>query len=82
MSEEKKQDADITLALGYRPPYCFEEMLRFLAGRAIPGVKLVKKDKYLRTVYLVNAEGQHIYGWIKVGQRAKKNLLTQACHRL
>ena len=61
----------VTVALGYRPPYRFEEMLRFLAGRAIPGVEVVRKGEYRRTVRLDN-----LYGWLRVGHRPQKNVLT------
>lgn len=76
MSEEKKQSSNITLALGYRPPYRWEEMLGFLAGRAIPGVEVVRDGEYLRTVHLVDADQRHVYGWLRVGNKPKKNTLT------
>jgi len=76
ISEEKKPDNDVTLAVGYRPPYPWEEMLNFLAGRAIYGVDIVKDNKYMRTVHLVTAEGKHVYGWVQVGHRPSKNALT------
>ena len=76
MSEEKKQSTDITLSLGYRPPYPFEEMLRFFAGRAIPGVEVVRNNEYLRTVCLPDADENSVYGWIRIGHAPKKNTLT------
>lgn len=75
-AEEKKHKSDVTLALGYRPPYRWEEMLGFLAGRAIAGVDLVKNNEYMRTVHLVTAGGKHVYGWVQVGHKPKKNALT------
>ncbi len=39
----------VTLRLGYRPPYDWDDMLGFLAGRALPGVELVEAGRYLRT---------------------------------
>lgn len=42
--------AQTTVTLTYRPPYLWEEMLRFLAARAIPGVEVVTGHEYLRTV--------------------------------
>lgn len=74
--EEQKHTGDVTLALGYRPPYLWEEMLRFLGGRAIPGIDAVKDNTYMRTVHLVTAEGKHMYGWMRVGHRPQKNALT------
>lgn len=76
MSEEKKQSSNITLALGYRPPYRFEEMLNFLAARAIPGVEAVRDGEYLRTVRLQDADQKEIYGWLRVAHKPQKNALT------
>jgi len=76
LPEERKQSSNITLALGYRPPYRFDEILRFLAGRAIPGVEVIKNGEYWRTVHLADAEGKDIYGWLCVGHKPKKNVLT------
>lgn len=69
-------DGNVSLALGYRPPYQWEHILGFLAQRAIPGVEVVTGDEYLRTVHYVNAKGKHVSGWIRVGHQAKKNALT------
>lgn len=76
VSEEKRQNGDVTLALGYRPPYPWEEMLHFLAGRAISGVDRVKDGEYIRTVHFVTTEEKHVYGWMRVGHKPKKNALT------
>lgn len=75
-SEEKKHNSNVTLALGYRPPYHWEQMLGFLAQRAISGVEVVKNREYLRTVHLVTAEQKHVYGWVRVGHKPKKKALT------
>ena len=75
-TEGRRQSCNITLTLGYRPPYRFEEMLRFLAGRAIPGVEVIKDGEYWRTVYLADAEGKPVYGWLCVGHQPKKNALA------
>lgn len=76
MSGEKRQSSNVTLALGYRPPYPWKKTLRFLAGRAIAGVEMVQNDKYLRTVHMVTPANKHIYGWVRVGHRTEKNMLT------
>ena len=76
MSEKKRTSGDITLALGYRPPYHWEEMLHFLAGRAIAGVEIVKGNEYMRTVHLENAEGKGVFGWVRVGHSATKNVIN------
>jgi len=74
-ADDKRHHNDITLALGYRPPYCWQEILDFFAGRAIPGVEVVKNGEYLRTVHLVTAKEKHVYGWVRVGHRPKRNAL-------
>lgn len=74
--DEKKHNCELTLELCYRPPYPWEEMLHFLAGRAISGVDLVKDNTYMRTVHLVTADGKHMYGWMRVGHRPQKNALA------
>lgn len=76
MTEEKKHGSDVTLALGYRPPYLWEEMLNFLAGRCITGIDVVKNGEYMRTAHFITAEGKHVYGWVRVGHKPQKNALT------
>ena len=76
MSEEKKQSGHISLALGYRPPYLWEDMLGFLAARAIPGVETTHDGAYLRTVHLLDVKKNHVYGWLRVGHLPQKNVLT------
>lgn len=48
---------EITLRLGYRPPYDWPLTLRYLAGRAIPGVEAVSEDGYRRSFALGKARG-------------------------
>ena len=43
-------EAGVTLRLRYRPPYDWDSMLGFLRARAIPGVEVVEKGSYLRTI--------------------------------
>jgi AraC family transcriptional regulator of adaptative response / DNA-3-methyladenine glycosylase II len=72
MAENKET---ITLTLGYRPPYAWDELLEFLADRAIPGVELVKDGTYNRTVSIRN--GNDVYcGWISVANKPKSNSLS------
>lgn len=72
----KVQGGDITLSMGYRPPYQWQQMLDFLALRAVPGVEKIQNGEYWRTVHLVDGNRRHLYGWIRVGHRAHENLLT------
>ena len=47
----------VTLRLGYRPPYDWDAILDFLAGRAIEGVELVEGGRYRRTIAVDGAVG-------------------------
>ncbi len=76
MRKRTRNSGDITLSLGYRPPYRWEEMLRFLAGRAIPGVEVVQDGEYARTVRVTRADGQHAEGWLRVGHKPQTNALA------
>ncbi|BDC51410.1 AraC family transcriptional regulator [Bryobacterales bacterium F-183] len=41
-------EGPITLRLGYRPPYRWDQILNFLGHRAIPGLEEVTGDTYIR----------------------------------
>ncbi len=47
----------LTLRLAYRPPFQWERMLRYVAGRAIGGVEAVQEGAYLRSVRIGGVEG-------------------------
>jgi AraC family transcriptional regulator of adaptative response / DNA-3-methyladenine glycosylase II len=47
----------ITLSLAYRPPYDWDAIIAFLAARAIPGVEVVERGVYSRTIGLAGARG-------------------------
>lgn len=72
---EESPGQDITLTLGYRPPYGWEQLLSFLALRAIPGVEVVENDAYFRTVRLSNGQKKTFCGWIRIENRPQKNAL-------
>jgi AraC family transcriptional regulator of adaptative response / DNA-3-methyladenine glycosylase II len=76
ISVGERQDGTITLSLSYRPPYQWEQMLNFLEQRAISGVESVHDGAYWRTVGLMDANQQKVYGWIQVSHAPKKNALT------
>lgn len=78
LSKGPPVDGDVTLALGYRPPYPWEKMLEFLSGRCIIGVDIVKNNEYIRTARFITAEGTNVCGWVRVGHKPKKNMLTVA----
>jgi AraC family transcriptional regulator of adaptative response / DNA-3-methyladenine glycosylase II len=48
----------ITLRLDYRPPFDWDALLAFLAGRAIPGIECVQQGEYRRTVTIADHSGQ------------------------
>lgn len=76
VSNQKGSDHNITLILGYRPPYQWRQVIDFLAQRAIFGVEAVNGDSYMRTVHYVNGQQKRIYGWARVGHHPQKNALT------
>jgi AraC family transcriptional regulator, regulatory protein of adaptative response / DNA-3-methyladenine glycosylase II len=51
-SDAAPERGEVTLRLAFRPPSGFEDVLRFLAARAIPGVERVDAHGYSRTVVL------------------------------
>jgi AraC family transcriptional regulator of adaptative response / DNA-3-methyladenine glycosylase II len=65
----------ITLFLGYRPPYEWETLLSFLAGRAIPGIESVADSSYRRTVTVQNGN-KTCRGWLSVLNVPQKNSLA------
>ncbi len=75
-SGKKGDTGDVTLTLGYRPPYRWRQMASFLGERAIPGVEVVHNDEYIRTVLYVTGGQKRVYGWMRVGHRPEKNALA------
>lgn len=53
--------------LAFRPPYAWEALLSFLQERAIPGVELVRSNRYVRTVR-VNHAGDELLGWLEISK--------------
>jgi AraC family transcriptional regulator of adaptative response / DNA-3-methyladenine glycosylase II len=47
----------VTLKLGFRPPYDWDAIHAFLGARAIAGIELVEKDRYMRTIEIAGARG-------------------------
>ena len=66
---------EITLSLGYRPPYAWDSLISFLSLRAIPGVESMKGGNYRRTVAVRKGETIH-HGWISVADRPARNTLS------
>ena len=63
-------DDAVTLRLDYRPPFDWDALLTFLAGRAIPGVEQVINGEYRRALTLADRSG-----WIAVRSDPKRNAL-------
>lgn len=67
--------SSLQLGLAYRPPYAWDALIRYLAGRAMAGMEAVvheaKAAYYLRTVQLESYQG-----WIKVSQHPEKQQLV------
>lgn len=67
--------AAVTVSLGYRTPYAWEEMLAFLKPRAIPHVERVTDFSYERVLRLTAHNGKVCSGIVRVTQdKAKKTL--------
>jgi AraC family transcriptional regulator of adaptative response / DNA-3-methyladenine glycosylase II len=67
-----------TLRLSYRPPYDWQEILKFLGARMIREVEFVSTDSYARTVRLGKSTG-----WIKVTHAPeKRGLVVEFTHTL
>ncbi|WP_310601239.1 AlkA N-terminal domain-containing protein [Desulfobulbus sp.] len=71
-----RYDNDVTLTLGYRPPYRWRQMLDFLAHRAISGVEAVTDGEYRRTVHCIGSGQKDVYGWVRIGHRPERNALA------
>ena len=76
VATEKGGRVDVTLRLGYRPPYQWRQLLAFLSARAIPGVEIVADNAYARTVHCVSAAQKNVSGWVRVGHLPHKNALS------
>jgi AraC family transcriptional regulator of adaptative response / DNA-3-methyladenine glycosylase II len=61
----------LRLRLAYRPPLAWEQMLRYLAARAIPGVEAVVGRHYLRTIALGAKPA-----WLRVGHDPERRCLV------
>ncbi len=68
----------VELALGYRPPYNWDAIIKFFSERAVSGVEAVENGEYYRAVRLTASNGTCVSGWIKVGNKPEKNILTVA----
>jgi len=67
---DRSANAGVTLRLCYRPPYDWDSILAHLRARAIPGVEVVERGKYLRTV-----EVGGVAGSVEVAHLSQRNSL-------
>ncbi|MGE5651205.1 MAG: AlkA N-terminal domain-containing protein, partial [Bacillota bacterium] len=65
------QRAALTLRLAYRPPFQWQRVVSYLAGRAIPSVEAVLEENgqqaYMRSVRL-----GELQGWLRVTHQARR----------
>lgn len=69
-------DGVLALPLAFRPPFDWDAMLAFLAGRAIPGVESVHSSGVYRRTVRVVAASSEIRGWIEVSRAARGDVLA------
>jgi AraC family transcriptional regulator of adaptative response / DNA-3-methyladenine glycosylase II len=68
-------ESGIVLRVRYRPPYDWDSMLSFLEARAIPGVEVIEKGCYRRTVEIEGSVGS-----IAVTHLPQRQSLNVAIH--
>lgn len=73
-SKNKKTD-EITIKIGYKTPYDYESILKFLELRIIEGVERIENKIYIRTIQ-INKKQKMYYGVIKVSNDEKRNCLN------
>ncbi len=56
----------LTIALDYRAPYRFKDLLSFFSARALAGIEVIDDNSYSRTVRLKDAQGRYLTGWVRV----------------
>ena len=64
-----------SMHLHYQPPFLWDRLLGFLAGRAITGVEVVANDEYQRTVRVAAPDREQVLGWIRVGNQPQRQAL-------
>lgn len=72
----KSSESEITISLGYKSPYNWNQILNFLSMRAIPGVEIVRDGSYFRTIRQRGRDDIEYFGWIKVSNLPDKNSLS------
>ena len=75
-SEGKCGKGLIKVELGYRPPYCWGDILEFLANRAVESIEKIENGTYCRTVHLRDRAGKSCVGWMTVARHPKRASLV------
>ncbi|WP_230412050.1 DNA-3-methyladenine glycosylase 2 [Undibacterium hunanense] len=65
----------VSLRLAYRPPYAWDAVIAYLAGRAMPGLEAVIEEKGGRA-YVRSVQIDGISGWLKVAHLPDKQQLS------
>lgn len=66
------KDDSVTLELGYRPPYAWEQLLHFLQPRMIAGVEAITDNCYRRVVAWTDSAGKLHTGWFEISHLAAR----------
>lgn len=67
--------AELRFRLSYRPPLDWEQILGFLARRAIPQVEVVQDGAYYRTVKLTRKGREHV-GFLEARHEADRQMIS------
>jgi AraC family transcriptional regulator, regulatory protein of adaptative response / DNA-3-methyladenine glycosylase II len=59
-ADRPRADAGLSLRLAFRPPLAWNELLGFLAARAVPGLEQVVGDAFVRSVRTADGNGRAI----------------------
>jgi AraC family transcriptional regulator of adaptative response / DNA-3-methyladenine glycosylase II len=70
LRKDKANDDHIELAIGYRPPYAWCELIGFLQPRLTQGVEAIVAGSYVRSVQINKCRG-----WFRVSQNPDKHIL-------
>jgi AraC family transcriptional regulator of adaptative response / DNA-3-methyladenine glycosylase II len=71
-ASSSSSDDTMVFELSYRPPFDWERVLEFLAGRTIDAVERVENNTWARTVRRTHA-GRTLTGWIRVRNAQKRS---------
>lgn len=72
LRKDSDQKGKLHIQLSYRPPYAWEQLIRFLAYRAIPGTEKVEGDSYQRLFTYNDTRG-----WFKVTHTAQCKIAVE-----